>query len=192
MYWTERNGKSHTIRRSNLDGSNVETLVTLSSRPSGIAIAAYDEMIYWTEWDTGTIRAAFLDGSNVETLVTGLGSPSSLVADAYSGKIAWTEWDTDTIRMAYARRYRFTYYGALVSDVEDPLSVAVDYVGDVLNASDGIYWTERESNKIHRRDGTPREICGPTGNRWPGGNRNRRCRGKDVLGGPVDGCYSQV
>ena len=25
MYWTERSGKSHTIRRSNLDGSNVET-----------------------------------------------------------------------------------------------------------------------------------------------------------------------
>ena len=158
MYWTERNGKSHPIRRSNLDGSNVETLVTLSSRLSGIAIAAYDEMIYWTEWDTGTIRAAFLDGSNVETLVTGLGSPSSLVVDAYSGKIAWTEWDTDTIRMAYARRYRFTYYGALVSDVEDPLSLAVDHFGGALDAGVGIYWTERESNKIHRRDGQGRSV----------------------------------
>ena len=41
MYWTERNGKSHTIRRSNLDGSNVETLVTGLGRPSSLVADAY-------------------------------------------------------------------------------------------------------------------------------------------------------
>ena len=83
-------------------------------------------------------------------------------------------------RMASAHRSHFIL--DLVSDVEDPLGLAVDYVGDVLNASDGIYWTERESNKIHRRDGTQERSVVPLGIDGPEGIAidvaGERCTGR--------------
>ena len=90
IYWADVLG---AIMRSNLDGSEVEIVVTqgdLSTfRPYGVAV--HDGKIYWTGWpsltdpsDTGRIHRANLDGSQIETLVTGLDQPmasSSLLTD---------------------------------------------------------------------------------------------------------------
>ena len=49
VYWTERTGDSTgTVKRVNLDGTNVELLATLSSVPLGIAIDAVENKLYWT------------------------------------------------------------------------------------------------------------------------------------------------
>ena len=71
MYWTERDVVG--IHRSDLDGSNLETLV-----------GGYDR--------------SDLDGSNLETLVEGYGAPRwnliiDLALDVAGGKIYWTQED---------------------------------------------------------------------------------------------------
>ena len=65
------------IQRANLDGSNVEDLVTQGlSSPRGIALDVEGGKMYWTDSGTDKIQRANLDGSNIEDLVTqGLSSP---------------------------------------------------------------------------------------------------------------------
>ena len=61
-----------TIQRANLDGSQVEDLVTGLSGPLGIALDVQGGRIYWTENWTDKIQRANLDGSHVEDLAMGL------------------------------------------------------------------------------------------------------------------------
>ena len=84
MYWMDYSSvdySSSTIRRANLDGSNIEDLVTgLGSPHEDLALDVAGGKIYWTDYSSGTIRRTNLDGSNIEDLITGLDldSPSSL------------------------------------------------------------------------------------------------------------------
>ena len=68
MYWVD-SGRFR-LRRANLDGSDVELLVTAISQPKGIALDLARGKVYWTS--TSKIQRANLDGSEVEDLVTGL------------------------------------------------------------------------------------------------------------------------
>ena len=67
MYWT--NEGSNKIQRANLDGSNVEDLITTGlSHPGGIALDVGRGKMYWIDIRTW-IKHANLDGSNVENLI---------------------------------------------------------------------------------------------------------------------------
>ena len=67
IYWTDWGVDK--IQRANLDGSNVEDLVTTGLRvPWGIALDIAGGKMYWTDFNK--IQRANLDGSNVEDLVT--------------------------------------------------------------------------------------------------------------------------
>ena len=81
MYWTD-NG-TDKIQRANLDGSNVEDLVTTGlSNPRGIALDLINSKMYWTDFGTEKIQRANLDGSNVEDLVTtGLSFPFGIALE---------------------------------------------------------------------------------------------------------------
>ena len=87
IYWTEvgveagRGGGS--IRRANLDGSGVETLITGLQDPFDLALDLFEHKMYWTDLRGGTIKRAGLDGDNVETLVTGLEAPADIALDMY-------------------------------------------------------------------------------------------------------------
>ena len=111
MYWMEDNdpvgGKSKqfkgTIRRADLDGSNVEDLIDGIRGPwyFDFALDVGKGKMYWTdnsyeedESHISTILRANLDGSNAEVLVTGI-STQQLVLDAVGEKIYWTDWGTD-------------------------------------------------------------------------------------------------
>ncbi|MDE0685097.1 MAG: hypothetical protein OXI63_19405, partial [Candidatus Poribacteria bacterium] len=81
MYWTAGGGggRGHKIQRANLDGSNVENLVTRTQElfnPLGIALDVAGGKIYWTT--SSKVQRANLDGSNVENLVTGLRDPGGI------------------------------------------------------------------------------------------------------------------
>ena len=88
MYWTDY--RTDTIYRSNLDGSNVEPLVTGEEYPRGIALDVSGGKIYWTGW--GVYRSN-LDGSNVEPLGTGTDA-EGIALDVAGGKIYWTDQGT--------------------------------------------------------------------------------------------------
>lgn len=69
MYWAA--SATHKIQRANLNGANVEDLVTsLGGFPSGIALDLAGGKMYWTVTATGQIQRANLDGTNVEDLIT--------------------------------------------------------------------------------------------------------------------------
>ena len=89
MYWTRRNPAK--IQRANLNGSNVEDLVTTGLLgPAGIALDIAGGNMYWTDWITEEIRCANLDGSNVQTLVNTTVSPWGIALDVAGGKMYWT------------------------------------------------------------------------------------------------------
>ena len=111
MYWTEYHSLpsppytfTSKIQRANLDGSNVEELITLGIElraPVGIALDVGRGKMYWTDSSTDTIRRANLDGSNVEDLITtGLSAPSGIALDVGRGKMYWMDHDTDKIQRA--------------------------------------------------------------------------------------------
>ena len=99
MYWTHQTDETEgtgKIQRANLDGSDIETLISGLDKPFGLALDVTGGKVYWTGWDK--IQRANLDGSNIEALVTeedGLGFPASpLVLDVSGGKMYWTVWGT--------------------------------------------------------------------------------------------------
>jgi low density lipoprotein receptor-related protein 5/6 len=70
MYWSEWN--SNSIRRANLDGTNVETLITGLNRPCDIALDLAVGKFYFANSLAGDIRSANLDGTGMVILVSGL------------------------------------------------------------------------------------------------------------------------
>ena len=93
MYWTEASPADFMIARANLDGSNVESLVTGLTSPSGIELDVAAGKMYWTDIGTGKIQCANLDGSGIEDLLT-LGvvfTPIDIALDVAGSKIYWTE-----------------------------------------------------------------------------------------------------
>ena len=87
MYWTS----AGRIQRANLDGSNIEDLVTGLDSPRRLALDVVGGKIYWLDW-WDKIRRTNLDGSNIEDLVTGLDSPpEDLALDVAGGKMYWTD-----------------------------------------------------------------------------------------------------
>ena len=100
MYWTDAGtGK---IQRANLDGSNVEDLITTGlGGPRGIALDVERGMMYWTNWGKVKIQRANLDGSQVEDLVTtGLSAPMGIALDVERGMMYWTDRYTEKIQRA--------------------------------------------------------------------------------------------
>ena len=82
IYYTiERpGGKKHwQIRSSALDGlTPTQTLVTLRSRPMGLAVDLVGSKLYWTNAN-GKIQRANLNGKNIQNVVSGLRAPGDIV-----------------------------------------------------------------------------------------------------------------
>jgi len=89
LYWT--NSSAGTIQRANLDGSNVEDVITGLSEPYALVADLPAERLYWSERTTGKIRFGGLDGSGARDLVSGTGGVVDLVVDSANGFLYWTE-----------------------------------------------------------------------------------------------------
>ncbi len=92
VYWIEQTGKSTgTIRRANLDGTEVSLVKDLTAVPQGIAIDAFNGKLYIANgW--GKVQRLNLDGGNFQSnLITGLKSPMDLTVDGAGGKVYWME-----------------------------------------------------------------------------------------------------
>ena len=147
MYWTDEGAKK--IQRANLDGSQVEDLVTTGlDSPSGLALDVAGGKMYWTDEGAKKIQRANLDGSQVEDLVTtGLSGPRSLALDVAGGKMYWTDWDWSTGDIT-GRIQRANLDG---SQVEDLLTEASGPIGLALDLDAGkMYWTDFGGSRIGR------------------------------------------
>ena len=98
IYWTD-GVLNASIRRSNLDGSGTETLVSGLRATAGIALDVEGGKIYWMNADT--LGSFNLDGTDRQNLVTrDLNSPASIALDVENGKMYWTNWNADKIEYA--------------------------------------------------------------------------------------------
>ena len=150
IYWTDAG--ANKIQRANLDGANVQDLVTGLPFPRGLAVDILGGKMYWTDTVTDKIQRANLDGSNIEDLVTGLDNPANgLSLDVTNNKMYWTESELGKIQRA-------NLDGAnvqdLVTGLERPYGLALDVAGNK------VYWTEENLGKIQRAnlDGSNIEI----------------------------------
>ena len=163
LYWSDWG--TDKIRRSDLDGSNVEDVVTGGGLdgPDGLSLDLAGGKIYWTDAGTNKIQRSNLDGTGAEDLVTGLGIPYGLALDLSGGKMYWTNRQTNKIQ-------RSNLDG---SGVEDLVTSGLTFPGGLaLDVSGGkMYWTNPGARKIQRSnlDGTSVEDLVTSGLRSPTG-----------------------
>ena len=143
IYWMDHG--QHKIQRADLDGANVEDLITgLSNNPIDLAVDVSASKIYWTNnYGQVKIQRANLDGANVEDLITRTESANTTAIDldVSGGKMYWL----------YAREkiQRANLDG---TDIKDIVS-GVGYGDLAVDISAGkIYWADRESGAIQRAD----------------------------------------
>ena len=92
IYWTEW----HKIRRANLDGTNVEDVVTDRILVSRITLDSTDGKMYWIEDFGRKIMRANFDGSDIETIHNikenkfGTVRIMCMAVDGKADKIYWT------------------------------------------------------------------------------------------------------
>jgi DNA-binding beta-propeller fold protein YncE len=143
MYWTDAD--TDKIQRANLDGSNVEDLVTAGLQfPEDIAVDCAGGKMYWTDWFAAKIQRANLDGSNVDDLLTaadGLQHPTAIALDIAGGKMYWGDDGTGKIQRA---NLDGSNVEDLVGGLSDPSGIDLDMTGGKM------YWTDWFSDKIQR------------------------------------------
>ena len=140
IYWTDYG--TNTIQRVNLDGSNVQDLVTQGLiTPSGIALDVAGGKMYWMDWGTKKIQRANLDNSNVEDLVTQrLEGPNGIALDIVGGKMYWTDEGTKKIQRANLDGSNVE--NLVTSGLISPGNIALDV------AKGKMYWTDYDTDKI--------------------------------------------
>ncbi len=141
MYWTDFT----RIRRTNLDGSNAETLVTGLGSPRGIALDLVNDKMYWSDTNNKRIMWADLDGNNIQSLSTGTTKPYGIALDVAGGKMYWITQEpsisTGYIQSADLNGDNVTL---LLSSTGRPKGIALDVEAGY------VYWTEYNSMTIKR------------------------------------------
>ncbi len=103
IYWTDGVLNS-SIRRSDLDGTGTETLVSRLGGTSGIALDVENGKIYTivgVGTATDTISSFNLHGRDRQNLVIDdLNEPASIALDVENRKMYWTNWGEDKIEYA--------------------------------------------------------------------------------------------
>ena len=163
IYWTDWG--TDKIQRANLDGSNVQDLVTSGlTVPANIALDIAGGKMYWTDPGTDKIQRANLDGSNVQDLVTsGLRGPQGIALDIAGGRMYWTDFVTHKIQRA-------NLDGSNVQDlVTSGLTVPADIALDIAGGK--MYWTDLGTHKIQcaNLDGSNVEDLVTSGLTFPNG-----------------------
>src|SRR5262245_48381451 len=142
MYWTDFGGMS--LKRSNLDGSDIQTLGSTLMPPTGIGLDLSAGKVYWAE--ETRIRRANLDGTIKEVVIANLGFVYGMALDQNAGKIYWTDTATSKIQRANLNGSAVEDLVTGLAGIEVPFGVALDL------DSGRMYWTEWFYGKVQRSD----------------------------------------
>lgn len=151
VYWAQWTSAGK-IQRANLDGTDVEELVTGLDNPGGLALDQAGGKMYWIGVAAGKIQRANLDGSMLEDLVIfvppGTINPGSIALDTGAGKMYWGYAGTDKIQRA---NLDGSGVEVLITGLSSTRGMALDLINDK------IFWTGFSgAGKIQRAnlDGT--------------------------------------
>ena len=76
LFWVSANGEK--IQSSNMDGGDVQTILTVPSGSWPVGIGIFGDRIYWTGHNSKMVKSCTKTGQDVQTLYTGTGSPLHL------------------------------------------------------------------------------------------------------------------
>lgn len=141
LYWVD--ASLALIKRSNLDGSNVETIINAAGQlPRRVVVHPLEQKIYWTEQIGENIKKADLDGSNIETILSaadGLDDPLGLDLDIVNGKIYWSEPHFGNV----SEVKRANLDGSDLEVIIPTASGVVSHLGIALDVNGGkLYWVD--------------------------------------------------
>jgi sugar lactone lactonase YvrE len=108
------------VRRANLDGSQIENVVTAQQRPLDIAVEPGSGKLYFTDQDLDAVRSANLNGSSLVTLASNLVQPNGI--DVFDG---WIYWADVSGRSISRMRTDGSERQELFSDIAFPRGIAV-------------------------------------------------------------------
>ncbi|MEW6744252.1 MAG: hypothetical protein AB1486_15980 [Planctomycetota bacterium] len=148
MYWTVYHEGS--IHRANLDGSDVEDLITgLDPHTHGIALDIPQGKMYFSV--RGKIQRANLDGSNVEDLITGLGWLRGAALDLAASKIYWIDYSPGSQKIQRANLDGTNVEDLVTSGLSRPGGLALDLARGKMYISESRDWPY-EPGAIFRAD----------------------------------------
>jgi sugar lactone lactonase YvrE len=148
MYWTDWPSATAHIQCADLDGGNVQTLLSDLHGPFGLALDVVAGKMYWTEFNPPRIRRANLDGTDAEDLVDGgITYPLGIALDLAAGKMYWCDGST----VYYARIMRADLDGAnaevlVTAPTNAPQDIALDTGGGKM------YWSDLGTGSWFRAD----------------------------------------
>ena len=102
LYWAD----GGSLRRSNLDGSGPEEIVSFPGVPVELAIHPTQGQVYWSDTagignNLHSIWRADMDGENIERIFYGEGTPAGVALDVTAGKVYWVHGSgTPSVRRA--------------------------------------------------------------------------------------------
>jgi len=174
IYWTNMGdyaADDGSIERSNLDGSNVTTIVKAGGTWTGkqLVVEKQSGKLYWSDREGLRVMRANLDGSGLETLIeTGRGDEArkdqrnwcvGMAVDVAGGKIYWTQKGGDNANAGTIRRANLniprgqtalnrTDIEVLFDGLPEPIDLELDL------AKRHLYWTDRgnapDGNTVNR------------------------------------------
>ncbi len=174
IYWTNMGdyaADDGSIERSNLDGSNVTTIVKTGGTWTGkqLVLDQQNGKLYWSDREGLRVMRVNLDGSALETLVeTGRGDEArkdqrnwcvGMAVDVAGGKIYWTQKGGDNANAGTIRRANLdiprgqtalnrTDIEVLFDGLPEPIDLELDL------AKRHLYWTDRgnppDGNTVNR------------------------------------------
>ena len=139
MYWSDVGADK--IQRANLNGSNIQDLVS-RVKTWGITLDVRGGKMYYTNDFGGKIQRANLDGSNIEDLVTTrVIDPADIELDIAGGKMYWTDFEDGKIQRA---NLNGSNVQDLITGLTTPNNIALDIAGGKM------YWTDNNAETIQR------------------------------------------
>jgi DNA-binding beta-propeller fold protein YncE len=150
VYWAD--GGTGKIQRANLDGSNVEDIVTSQPQPVGIAVDVAGGRIYWTDLDADQVFRAGLTGAGPGPIVTSGPVNPQEIAIAGGGRLLWTSGASPgDIQQANLNGSGSGSIG--ITGLFFPEGIAFS------RKEQRIYWVDRAAKRIQRAnaDGTGKE-----------------------------------
>ena len=147
LYWTELGNSC--IKRSNMDGSQIETLIEDVQEPHGLAIDTLDNKIYWADRMTNKIQRSDLNGNQVETILDStLQNPAAIDLNMEDEIIYFSDSKNDAV---YSMNYDGTNLNTLISNIDLPFRVKYYsgknnlYITDYTESNILVYDLQQES-----------------------------------------------